>query len=89
MEEMCITCKVFYSRLGVFGQQQYGGIFGYPADKKNVNGKLRLLYEAAPMAFLIEQAGGVATTGTRPITEVLPTDVHARVPCIRKYTSAG
>lgn len=61
---------------------QYGGIFGYPADKKNVNGKLRLLYEAAPMAFLIEQAGGTATTGTRPISEVLPTDVHDRVPCI-------
>jgi fructose-1,6-bisphosphatase I len=61
---------------------QYGGIFGYPADTKNLNGKLRLLYEAAPMAFLVEQAGGRATTGTRPIMEVLPTDVHARVPCI-------
>jgi len=61
---------------------QYGGIFGYPADKKNLNGKLRLLYEAAPMAFLVEQAGGAATTGTRPIMEVLPTDVHDRVPCI-------
>ena len=34
---------------------QYGGIFGYPADKKNPDGKLRLLYEAAPMAFLLEQ----------------------------------
>jgi Fructose-1-6-bisphosphatase, C-terminal domain len=36
------------------------------------------------MAFLVEQAGGVATTGTRPIMDVLPTDVHARVPVIRK-----
>jgi fructose-1,6-bisphosphatase I len=61
---------------------QYGGIFGYPADKRNLNGKLRLLYEAAPMAFVVEQAGGAATTGTRPIMDVLPTDVHARVPCI-------
>lgn len=61
---------------------QYGGIFGYPADQKNLNGKLRLLYEAAPMAFLVEQAGGGASTGTRPIMDVLPTDVHARVPCI-------
>jgi len=63
---------------------QYGGIFGYPADTRNLNGKLRLLYEAAPMAFIVEQAGGTATTGTRPIMNVLPTDVHARVPCIRK-----
>jgi fructose-1,6-bisphosphatase I len=61
---------------------QYGGIFGYPADKSSVNGKLRLLYEAAPMAFLVEQAGGAASTGTRPIMDVLPTDVHARVPVI-------
>jgi fructose-1,6-bisphosphatase I len=61
---------------------QYGGIFAYPADKKNLNGKLRLLYEAAPMAFLVEQAGGLATTGDRDILDVLPTDVHARVPCI-------
>lgn len=61
---------------------QYGGIFGYPADTQNLNGKLRLLYEAAPMAFLVEQAGGIATTGTRDIMDVLPTDVHARVPCI-------
>ena len=63
---------------------QYGGIFGYPADKKNVNGKLRLLYEAAPMAMLIEEAGGIATTGSRPIMEIPPTGVHVRVPCIRK-----
>ncbi|CAB9526520.1 Fructose-1,6-bisphosphatase class 1 [Seminavis robusta] len=60
----------------------YGGIFGYPADRTSLNGKLRLLYEAAPMAFLLEQAGGRASTGTRPIMDVLPTDVHARVPVI-------
>jgi len=39
----------------------YGGIFGYPADTKNVNGKLRLLYEAAPMSFLIEQVRDAAS----------------------------
>ena len=44
---------------------QYGGIFGYPADKKNPDGKLRLLYEAAPMAFLLEQVRMSATTGVR------------------------
>lgn len=54
----------------------YGGIFIYPADKKNPTGKLRLLYEAAPMAFLIEQAGGKATTGTAAISDIVPTEIH-------------
>jgi len=58
----------------------YGGIFGYPDDKKNKRGKLRLLYEAFPMAFLIEQAGGIATTGTRPILDITPTTIHERCP---------
>lgn len=58
----------------------YGGVFIYPADKKNPTGKLRLLYEAAPMAFLIEQAGGKAITGTLPILDVVPDDIHQRVP---------
>lgn len=57
-----------------------GGIFAYPADKKNKNGKLRLLYEAAPMAFLAAQAGGLASTGTQPVLEVTPTELHQRVP---------
>jgi fructose-1,6-bisphosphatase I len=61
---------------------QYGGIFGYPADTKNPNGKLRLLYEAAPMAFLVEQAGGRGTTGTFPLMDVQPVHLHERVPCI-------
>jgi fructose-1,6-bisphosphatase I len=60
----------------------YGGIFGYPADQQNVNGKLRLLYEAAPMAFLMEQAGGLALTGMNRILDIVPTSVHQRVPCI-------
>lgn len=57
-----------------------GGIFMYPADKKNVNGKLRLQYECNPMSFLIEAAGGVATTGTERILDVQPTELHQRVP---------
>ncbi|KAF9532981.1 fructose-1,6-bisphosphatase [Crepidotus variabilis] len=58
----------------------YGGIFGYPDDKKSKSGKLRLLYEAFPMAFLTEQAGGVATTGTKRILDILPTQIHERCP---------
>ena len=60
----------------------YGGIFGYPADTKNVNGKLRLLYEAAPIAFLMEAAGGLAVGGDgERILDIEPEDVHQRVPC--------
>ncbi|WFD33754.1 fructose-bisphosphatase [Malassezia cuniculi] len=58
----------------------YGGIFAYPADKKSKNGKLRLLYEGFPMAYLIEQAGGVATTGTQRVLDVQPQNIHERVP---------
>ena len=60
----------------------YGGVFGYPADSKNVNGKLRLLYEAAPMSFLIEQAGGLSSTGRERIMDIFPENVHQRVPVI-------
>eukprot|EP00188_Purpureofilum_apyrenoidigerum_P000590 Plantae.Rhodophyta-Purpureofilum_apyrenoidigerum.ctg12645.p1 GENE.Plantae.Rhodophyta-Purpureofilum_apyrenoidigerum.ctg12645~~Plantae.Rhodophyta-Purpureofilum_apyrenoidigerum.ctg12645.p1 ORF type:complete len:404 (-),score=68.91 Plantae.Rhodophyta-Purpureofilum_apyrenoidigerum.ctg12645:996-2207(-) len=58
----------------------YGGIFMYPSDHESPKGKLRLMYEVFPMAFLIEQAGGLATTGTRPILDICPTEVHQRVP---------
>ena len=57
-----------------------GGIFGYPADAKNRSGKLRLLYESNPMAFLVEQAGGVASTGLERILDVPPESVHQRIP---------
>eukprot|EP00510_Aplanochytrium_minuta_P005410 CAMPEP_0184013084 /NCGR_PEP_ID=MMETSP0954-20121128/4812_1 /TAXON_ID=627963 /ORGANISM="Aplanochytrium sp, Strain PBS07" /LENGTH=335 /DNA_ID=CAMNT_0026293225 /DNA_START=45 /DNA_END=1052 /DNA_ORIENTATION=+ len=60
----------------------YGGIFMYPNDKKTKSGKLRLLYEGNPMAFIIEQAGGKATTGTQRILDVVPKDIHERVPTI-------
>ncbi len=55
-----------------------GGIFAYPADKKNPGGKLRLLYEASPLAFLCEAAGGSATDGTNRILEIAPTQLHQR-----------
>ena len=53
----------------------------YPRDSKNpaVAGRLRLLYEASPAAFLIEQAGGAASTGRQRILDIVPTDIHQRV----------
>jgi len=59
-----------------------GGIFLYPADKKSPSGKLRLLYEAAPLAMLAEQAGGLATDGRNPILDIAPKTLHQRVPLI-------
>jgi fructose-1,6-bisphosphatase I len=59
-----------------------GGIFAYPADSKSPRGKLRLLYEANPMAFVFEQAGGAATNGTDPILDIIPTALHQRTPLI-------
>lgn len=59
-----------------------GGIFLYPADSKNQHGKLRLLYEASPMSFIAEQAGGSATDGTRRILDILPQDLHQRTPLV-------
>ena len=55
-----------------------GGVFLYPPTKKAPNGKLRLMYEANPMAMIIEQAGGVAYAGTKRILEIDPTAVHER-----------
>jgi fructose-1,6-bisphosphatase I len=57
-----------------------GGIFLYPAQDDKPKGKLRLLYEAAPLAFLATQAGGYASDGQRSILEIEPTDLHQRVP---------
>ena len=57
-----------------------GGIFMYPATEKTPNGKLRLMYECNPMAFIVEQAGGQASTGTGRILDLLPTDLHQRAP---------
>ncbi len=57
-----------------------GGIYLYPSTESNPNGKLRLLYECNPMAFLIEQAGGIASDGKNRIMELKPAELHERVP---------
>lgn len=59
-----------------------GGVFMYPIDEKirTKGGKLRLMYEANPMSFIVEQAGGAATTGLKRILEVKPSGIHQRVP---------
>ena len=61
-----------------------GGIFLYPDDDRDgyAEGRLRLVYECAPIAFLVEQAGGKATTGTRRILDRLPDSLHARTPFV-------
>ncbi|MEJ2765839.1 class 1 fructose-bisphosphatase [Photobacterium sp. MCCC 1A19761] len=57
-----------------------GGIYMYPSTATHPNGKLRLLYECNPMAFLIEQAGGIASDGKNRILDLKPTELHQRVP---------
>ncbi|HEX9166266.1 MAG TPA: class 1 fructose-bisphosphatase [Gemmatimonadales bacterium] len=59
-----------------------GGIFLYPSDTRNPAGKLRLSYEANPMAFIAEQAGGAATNGLTRILDIEPTELHQRTPLI-------
>lgn len=65
----------------------YGGIYLYPADQKSPKGKLRLLYEGIPMAMIIEQAGGIASTGMfegkiQRVIELVPDEIHAKCPII-------
>jgi fructose-1,6-bisphosphatase I len=60
-----------------------GGVFYYPADTRDPtkpHGKLRLLYEAAPLSFLAEQAGGAASDGTQPILDIQAEALHQRTP---------
>ena len=59
-----------------------GGVFLYPGTVKKPEGKLRLLYETAPLAFLMEQAGGKASDGVKPILDVVPDKLHARSPLV-------
>jgi fructose-1,6-bisphosphatase I len=56
-----------------------GGVFLYPRDAKHKEGRLRLMYEANPMAMIVEQAGGAATDGTQRILDIQPTALHERV----------
>ncbi|MBV6477912.1 MAG: Fructose-1,6-bisphosphatase class 1 [Ignavibacteria bacterium] len=58
----------------------YGGVFLYPADSKNTSGKLRLMYEANPLSFIVEQAGGRSSDGKQRILEVTPENLHQRTP---------
>ena len=57
-----------------------GGVFAYPSNKKAPRGKLRLLYEANPLAFIVEQAGGAATDGKCRILDISPDELHQRTP---------
>ena len=63
-----------------------GGIFMYPIDAKmkanGTEGKLRLLYEANPMSFIVEQAGGASSTGRERIMDINPKELHQRVPVV-------
>ncbi|KAG7188381.1 hypothetical protein KM043_008034 [Ampulex compressa] len=81
---------------------KYGGIFLYPATKNNPCGKLRLLYECIPMAYIVKEAGGLASNGDMDILDVVPRSIHERSPiflgseedvkdvlqCIKKHKSA-
>ncbi|XP_063311040.1 fructose-1,6-bisphosphatase 1 [Pelobates fuscus] len=58
----------------------YGGIFLYPANSKSPKGKLRLLYECNPMAYVMEKAGGMASNGLEPVLDIVPTGIHQRMP---------
>lgn len=58
----------------------YGGIYCYPGDSKNPNGKLRLMYENNPLAFIVEQSGGAASDGRKRILEIVPDSLHERSP---------
>lgn len=57
-----------------------GGLFAYPANKQSPRGKLRLLYEANPLAFVVTQAGGAAIAGAQDILDIMPTELHQRTP---------
>jgi fructose-1,6-bisphosphatase I len=59
-----------------------GGIFMYPPNDEHPQGKLRLLYEANPIAFIAEHAGGIATDGTRRVLDVQPESIHQRTPLV-------
>ena len=59
-----------------------GGVFLYPPTESNPQGKLRLLYEANPVAFLAEQAGGTAIDGTRRVLDIQPDSIHQRTPLV-------
>lgn len=80
-QEPAMTARYFGSMVSdVHRTLHVGGLFLYPESSSQPRGKLRLMYEANPMAFLTEQAGGEATDGRIRIMDVEPTDVHDRTP---------
>ena len=87
-EEDSITNRPYTSRYigsmvaDIHRNMLMGGVFMYPQTLAQPNGKLRLMYECNPIAFIIEQAGGKATTGEKRILEINPTELHQRVPAI-------
>lgn len=58
----------------------YGGIYCYPGDTKNPNGKLRLMYENNPLSYIVEKAGGAASDGRQRILDIVPTQLHQKTP---------
>ena len=78
---MCIRDRYIGSLVADFHRNLLkGGIFIYPSTLKSPKGKLRLLYECNPLAFIIEQAGGKASNGFKRIVELQPTSLHERTP---------
>jgi len=59
---------------------EYGGLFGYPATEKYPDGKLRIHFEAAPLAYLVEAAGGASSDGSQSLLDVDPDEIHGRTP---------
>jgi fructose-1,6-bisphosphatase I len=58
----------------------YGGVYCYPGDARNPDGKLRIMYENNPLGYIVEQAGGAASNGTQRVLDIQPTSLHQRSP---------
>jgi fructose-1,6-bisphosphatase I len=84
---LALVLPVFWFAADIHRTILYGGIYLYPADAKSPKGKLRLLYEGIPMAMIIEQAGGIASTGMfdgkiQRVLDLVPGEIHAKCPII-------
>jgi fructose-1,6-bisphosphatase I len=82
-DELCREFKLRYGGATVADLSQvleYGGLFGYPATSGNPNGKLRVHFESAPLAYIVEAAGGGSSDGDRSLLDVDPSGLHARTP---------
>ncbi|HWS22856.1 MAG TPA: class 1 fructose-bisphosphatase [Anaerolineales bacterium] len=78
-DEIRLSQRYIGSFVGDFHRNLlYGGVYAYPAEKKYPNGKIRILYESAPMAFIAHNAGGYASDGNGPILEIKPDTLHQR-----------